>query len=207
MGKHYKKSSGTGKKTLIMLISLALILTVSAGSTLAFLITKTEEVTNTFTPSRISVEVEEPGWKTDNTVKKNVTIKNEGNIDSYIRIALVMNWQKYNPETQEYEIAPIPVAATDYTMTWHEQSGYNTTDWISETNANGVTYYYHKTAVNPGNSTGKLFDELKPSANANIPEGYTLVVDVLAQGIQAEPASVVADNWGVTVNNNGTITP
>jgi hypothetical protein len=38
------------------------------------------------------------------------------------------------------------------------------------------------------------------------PAGYTLSVEIVASAIQAEPITAAAENWGLTVDQNGVIT-
>lgn len=173
-------------------LALALVLTLTAGGTLAYLVANTDAVTNTFTPANTGIEIPE---EFDGQVKNNVKVKNTGDIDVYVRAMIVVTWQK-NGEVY----ATAPVAGTDYTISIGSNTG-----WTK--GADG--YYYYTSALKPNVSTGNLIDTCQPVAG-KAPEGYTLVVDVLAQAIQAEPDSVVTDVWksGVSgVNNNdGTLT-
>ena len=67
------------KKTLTALVSVALLLLVGSGSTLAYLFTNTDSVKNTFTPAQVSCAVVENGQAyTSNTV--NITNNNKSNV-------------------------------------------------------------------------------------------------------------------------------
>ena len=182
MGKHFKKNDKRSKKTYIMLFSLALILTMTVGGTLAFLIATDGPIVNTFLPTKTSISVEE---------NFDVTIKNNGNISAYVRAMVVVTWQNDAGEV----LGVKPVSGTDYNMIL-DGNGWDTNTSDS--------FYYYKTPVAANSSTGVLIDKCK-QLQAAPQEGYKLHVEILAQSIQAEPASVVADNWGVTVNSNGTI--
>ena len=155
------------KKTITMLVSLILILTIGVGGTLAYLITSTGEVKNTFTPSQVNISVNE---NVSNDVKSDVKIHNErDSVKAYIRAAIVVNW--VNDEGDVW--AATPVLGTDYTMT----------------TGNGWTlakdgYYYHRGAVEPNADTKVLITEAKYLANA--PDGYYLSIEILAQAIQAD---------------------
>lgn len=174
-------------------LALALVLTLTAGGTVAYLFTNTDAVTNTFTPAKTSIDVPE---EFDGKVKKNVTVQNTGDIDVYIRAMIVVTWQDKDGNVY----ATAPVKGTDYTISLG-----NNTGWTA--GADG--YYYYGSALKPSASTGKLIDTCKPVAGRE-PKDYTLVVDVLAQAIQTEPDSVVGAAWSnnkVTVTgNNGTLT-
>lgn len=162
-------------------LALALVLTLSVGGTIAYLITDTGPVTNTFTPGNVACEVIE---KFDGTTKSDVKIKNTGNTDAYIRAAIVVNWIDTNGH-----FAPEVVNNDEYRLDlgngWIEQGG----------------YYYWPSSVAASAETGKLIQSCSPNVTK---EGYTLCVEVLADAIQATPINAVKDAWGVTVTD-GTI--
>lgn len=171
------------KKATALLVSLVLLLTVTVGSTLAYLIDRTDPVVNMFAPSKVTVEVQETFT---NNVKSNVTIKNTGDIPAYIRAAVVITWQ----DDAGNVYGKAPVAKTDYTTTgmpgdWKEYDG----------------FYYWPVAVSKEESTGVLIGEVKPIAG-KAPEGYFLCVEILASGIQADGVNdsgtkAVEVAWGV----------
>lgn len=167
------------KKTILMLAAMALLLTVTVGSTIAYLETSTLPVTNTFTPASSGTTIEE---KFDDKVKNEVKIKNTGDIKSYIRAAVVITWQNAAGDV----FGTVPVAGTDYSITWTKDG------WTENGN-----FYYYNTAVEPGASTGVLFTACKP-LKAAPKDGYTLHVEIIAQSIQAEPISAVTEAWGWT---------
>lgn len=170
-------------------LALALVLTLSVGGTIAYLITDTRPVTNTFTPGNVDCQVIETF---DGTIKSDVKIKNTGNTDAYIRAAIVVTWQNASGNV----LGKAPVLGSDYTLELATDTGWNITT------SDG--YYYYATAVSVNNSTGILINEctvLKPAPA----EGYTLCVEVLADAIQATPIKAVKDAWGVTVDADGNI--
>ena len=86
-------------KKFIVVTALALLLFVTVGSTLAYIFTKTEPVENTFNPSKVACAVVENNNPDENradivlndSIKTNVQIKNTGDTDAYIRVAVVVN--------------------------------------------------------------------------------------------------------------------
>jgi len=174
-------------KSILMLTTMALLLVFAISGTIAYLMADTEPVVNTFTPASMGTEVVE---NFEGSVKNNVAVKNTGNIDAYIRAAVVITWQ--NEAGQVYAMKP--VEGTDYAISWTKDG------WTEEKDG----FYYHKTPVEPGASTGFLFTECKPLQAAPL-EGYTLHVEIIGQSIQAAPTSVVESVWGVTVGSDGTI--
>ena len=181
------------KRAGVLLAAIALLLAAAVGGTVAFLVDRTGDVVNTFNPTKVSVNIDE---KFDNFVKSDVKITNnvtdeQGGIAAYIRAKIVITWQDEDGNVY----GQMPAAGTDYTITWGSE-----TDWDIETSDG---FYYHKAPVAPGDSTGVLIEKCEP-VEANTPEGYNLHVEILAQGIQAAPTSVVAGEWGVNVERDET---
>lgn len=174
------------KKTLTALVSVALLLLVGSGSTLAYLFTNTDSVENTFTPAQVSCAVVENDQAyTSNTVnitnnnKSNVTIKNTSNVPAYIRAAIVVTWK--NADGTVYAVAP--KSGDDYKL--DIGSG-----WIP----NDEFYYYNSQVVADG-STSPLITLAQ--RNQAAPEGYYLSIEILAEAIQAEGMGVTSaqDAW------------
>ena len=165
----------------VALVALLLLLCCTVAGTLAYLVTSTDPVTNTFTPAEVKTEVTESFVEDKGElVKSNVQIKNNGNIDAYIRAAVIINWADANGNVYG---GGTPVEGTDYTAPVLQNG------WIKVGD-----YYYYTSAVPAGSSTGTLFapiEQLKTCKDTN----YGLQVTILADGIQAEPVHVVADVW------------
>lgn len=172
-------------RTFVVLASVLVLAIGLVGTTLAWLSTDTTPITNTFTPSETTVTVdEEPG-----ETKNNVKVTNTGDISAYIRATVVFTWQDKDGNVY----AQAPVKEKDYTLTWTME------DWVESGN-----YYYYTKAVAAGASTGVLFTNCAPKAG-QAPDGYQLCVEILAESIQADPASAVTEAWGVnptTLSNN-----
>ena len=156
------------KKTILMLATMVLLLTVTVGSTIAYLVTSSGPVENKFAPSRVASEVVEtftPGTAT----KQDVKIKNAGDTSAYIRAAIVITWK----DKDGYTMPEVPVAGTDYTIEINE------TAW---TLSKG--FYYYKEAVAPGASTKNLIE--KCESIGNYTDGRALCVEVIGSAIQSE---------------------
>lgn len=164
------------KKFITLLVSLLLVLCVTVGGSLAFLIDTTKPVENIFTPSKITTTVVE---ELKDGVKESVKIKNTGDTTAFIRAYVIVTWQ--NEQGEVYGAAP--VKGTDYTISdlgsgWFEADG----------------FYYHKAPVEKGQSTGVMFKEITAVAE-NFPEGYTLHVEIIGSGIQSVPDEAVESAW------------
>lgn len=175
-------------RTLVVISSVLALLLCAAGLTIAYIIDKTDPVTNTFTPSKVSCQVVETNWQDGNVVKENVTVANTGDTAAYIRSAIVVTWQ--NDRGEVYSQAP--VLGTDYSMDLNLNAG----GWVL--GADG--YYYHTSPVAVESSTQTLINSCSVLAPAPA-EGYTLSVEILASAVQSEPATAAEDAWGVTVDD------
>lgn len=173
------KSGFRWKRSGILLAAVIVLLAGAVGGTWAFLVAQSEPVQNNFTYAHVRCTIDE---KFENGVKSDVTIKNTGDIPAYIRARIVVTWKDANGN-----VSAVPVKDSDYTMTMG-------TGWTKGTDG----YWYCKTAVNPDGFTPELITECKKTSNADVPDGYDLSVEILADAIQSEPASAVKEAWGYT---------
>lgn len=188
-GKHPHKASGLMKKSLVLAVAVLLLVSATIAGALAFLTDSTTGLKNIFTPSQVKTQVEETF---QNGVKTNVTVKNTGDTSGWIRAAVVITWQ----DAQGNVYSQTPVKDTDYTITY-------TKNWL--TGKDG--FYYYPSPVDAGDSTGVLISQCKLMEKANVPQGYSLCVEIICSGLQSKPASVFNTNWassGLKVNEQGT---
>lgn len=171
------------KRQFVLTMSVVVLVLGVVGGSLAYLFTSTDDVVNSFTPADVPPEVTE---SFDGDVKQDVHVINNGNTDAYIRAAVVINWVDSDgnivsdPEGHTYD------CQFDLTSGWFE---------------GGDGFYYYKNPVAPSEATTDLITEAKPTSGTE----YQLKIDIVAQTIQAKPATVVAEKWGVTVAADGTI--
>mgnify|MGYP004703541295 CR=1 FL=1 len=183
-----KRVLKTNRKASVALVAILVLLCCAVAGTVAFLVTKTDSVVNTFTPSKVTTYVEE---EFNGQTKSNVKIQNTGNIDAYIRAAVIVNW--VNDAGEIYGTAPVAStedAPGDYTISYDE------TDWFK--GSDGYWYYTKPVAPSTENNpqyTGVLIESCAPAGQA--PAGYALQVTILADGIQSVPADAVQQAWGV----------
>ena len=172
------------KKLAAVLLSLSLLLAASLGTTIAYLMANTDDTVNVFTPGEVQTEIEEDF---DGEVKENVTVKNTGNVDAYLRAAIVVTWQ----DEEGNILASVPVLGTDYEMTLGTDTG-----WFQAEDG----YYYYSRPVPAGGKSGILIESCKPLVEK---EGCVLSVEILSSAIQSTPADAVTEAWGVTVDADG----
>lgn len=166
------------KKPSALLLALVALLGAVVGSTVAYLWTNSDAITNTFSPSHVTCKIEETF---ENDVKSNVSVKNTSDIEAYIRATYVVTWKDAGGN-----IAPQQPGEGDYTI------ALNATDWFKGSDG----YYYHKAPVAAGANTKVLINTCSPVAG-KAPEGYTLNVEILASAIQSVPSKVVEEAWKV----------
>ena len=171
------------RKWLGTLVALALVLCIAGGATLAFLMVTTPSMTNVFQYGHVTCAVQE---EFDGTTKSDVSIKNTGNTQSYIRVKLVFTWKD-----AEGNVSAQPVTDQDYKM------DLNKVDWFEKDG-----YYYAKAPVAPDHNTPDLIHSCTEIV-ANAPEGDTLSLEILADAIQSTPTKAVEQAWGVIVDTDG----
>ena len=188
-----KRVLKTNRKAPVALVAILVLLCCAVAGTVAFLVTKTDSVVNTFTPSKVTTYVEE---EFNGQTKSNVKIQNTGNIDAYIRVAVVANW--IDKDGNVYGGAT-PEAGKDYTLT--PKTGENE-NWFQGSDG----YYYCKTAIESGSETPVLIESCAKTTGAEVPEGYDLQVTILADGIQSVPADAVQQAWPAVQVSGGQLT-
>lgn len=185
-GAHSRKDSKPRfptNKAAVLLLSMILLIGIAVGTTVAFLVARTEPMKSTFEYAKVSCEV--------TGSKENVQIKNTGNTAAYIRATYVVTWR------DAYGKVAVSVPG-GYSYTLTENLGNN---WKKGTDG----YFYYTSPVAPGNST---LDSL-PTCNVTYPDNpeYTLSVEILAEAIQSEPAEAVQQAWGATLVGGQLIPP
>lgn len=165
------------------ILSIILILSFAVCGTLAYIVATTNDVQNQFLPASVTCQV---NANDDGTFD----VTNTGDVDAYIRAAIVVNWMDSSGNVRG--IAP---ASTDYLLT------VNTEDWWQDTNTG---YFYYKYSVKPTGTTHDLVTSFGIAANVTAPTGYSLSVEMVAEAIQADgdtdSGNVPAyqDAWGIT---------
>lgn len=163
------KSSHTAKKASALTIAIILILVMAIGGTVAFLVTHTDQIVNTFQPTDVTCEINED-FNDNNTVKTSAVVKNTGKIPAYIRVAVVAN-----TVDAEGNITGAKDVSNELA-----RSGWTKIDG----------YYYYNGVVQPRGKTADLLGD--DGINLN-----DIQVTILASAIQAEPDSAVAQAWSV----------
>lgn len=169
----------------VLLVSVALLLAAVSYSIAYLSWTNEEPIINMFVRARPDIEIEEDF----DEIKKDVAIKNVGNIDIYVRVHLRPEWMVC--DDSEPEVCETSgIAADDLVITVPST-------WIKLGD-----FYYYKTPLPAGDTTAVLVGQGGIAAPTAPADGLKYRVDVVSSSIQAEPAHAVETAWGVVVTNN-----
>ena len=166
------------KRTLVLLVSATLLLSIAVGTTIAYIITKTDTHNNTFEPPLLNLHLEEID-----------TIKNDGNVPVYVRAISIANW--LSTDDEHTISSDVPKINVDF-----EVVEFNVDGWFLA--SDGFYYYTKPLGANESVAIFTKIEQLKEK------EGYELRVQFLSSSIQANPTDAVMEAWpAVRVNENG----
>lgn len=169
-------------KKAVVLVALCICLTLcTVGSVWAYLVTKTDTISNRFVPAHISCRVVETF---QGGVKSDVMIQNTGNADAYIRAVVVATFVDADGKV----LAISPEEGVDYTVEWA------TNGWTLGSDG----FWYYADPVKPNAFTTHL---VETAVQITAPEHYTLNLQIVASAIQADPPAAVQSAWGITPVN------
>ena len=173
-------SPKSNKKSITMMVSLILILTIGVGGTLAYLITSTQEVKNTFTPAKNEIKIEEDF---DGGVKKNIGVTNKSDFPVFVRVQFVETWMKDGK---------VVVAPDGAEVVYPTSIG----GWVKHTDG----FWYYTKPVEAG-EIKYLYGDTGITVTKPAAVTAELNLEVLAQSVQAEPIEAVQELWGVNPTN------
>ena len=179
MAKEFKFLFCSGKKAILLLVLLCIIVTSVLSSTIALIIIKTNSLDNRFIPSNIESVID--GSK----------VKNTGDADAFVRATVVTTWVSETDDSVYH--AKSPTLGVDYALSF---SGGK---WVLGSDG----FYYYTSSVVGGGETEPLITNCSEIKRA--PDGYKLNVKIISSAIQADPSSVVEEAWGVSVRADGTL--
>jgi len=178
------KKNNRIKKLLITALTLAMILGLAVGATVAFVLTNTEELENTFVPGKVQVTVQLTPSNSTGTLSSAVVANDKSNIPVYIRVAVVTNWAHQNggvcgaEHTQQLPTIPLNTAE----------------GWVKGTDG----YYYYTKPVPVGQATENLLNaaiSLPTATDGCKAQVYVLATAIQAQGTNGENLAI-RDAWG-----------
>lgn len=183
--KYYKRRQHRGRRAAVI-ASVLLLLAPAAGGTIAWLSARTDAVTNTFLPSKVSCAVTEI-FDEDTGVKSAVNVVNTGDTDAYIRVRLVS--YRTNEKGQHIGgVAALPEFALG--ENWVLLDGF---------------YYYTLPVVPGAMPAANLADRIELTGEYKDADGGRQAIDVMAEAIQSVPSEAVGQAWGVSITE-GSVT-
>ena len=191
------------KKVILAVFAAIVLAAVLVGAVYAALQGKTE----TPVENSMSAETDPPltvseTW--NNTVKKDVSVNvGDPKYSVYVRADIVVTWKDKDGNVY----SKLPQAGTDYTIRLNTVSG--TPIAVEKWFFGADGFFYYTSPVVSGN-TDVLINECKVKADtAQIPEGYQLSVEIIAQTVQYKGTTdrdanitAVEDAWHVTLSQD-----
>ncbi|MEZ4358334.1 MAG: hypothetical protein R2876_06935 [Eubacteriales bacterium] len=178
-----------------VVIAFILLLTIvlcTAGFTIAWFIDSTDSIVNSFVPGNVAFNIEE-NFTNGDDVKEDVMFLNTGNIDAYIRVALVPIWRDEQGEGTAL------TADGTYTIDWPNDYDNN---WFVGDDG----YYYCKTPIKPGEYSPILIDECKVIEGLSEEyDGKTFELQVIISATQAEDTVAAQEVWPVIIDGDGNL--
>ena len=190
-------------RLLILIVGLTVVIA-SISVSVAYMLTRSDILTNIFVPAKVSCEVVEAVESGTEASKTSVKVKNTGDTDVYVRVRVVTYWEdsKGNPVARTSPENKFGAGSDDWK--------YNTTDWIYDDK--NQTFYY-KASVGKDQTTNDLLPtdskitlKVEEATQGNVKFTYHQVVEFIAEVIQSSPDDAVKEAWGVTLDGNDQIT-
>lgn len=153
-----------GKKRLILVSILILIVAIAASTTIAWFTAQSATLTNSFGIAEVTCQIDEEF--TDN-VKRNVRVQNTGTMKAYIRVALI-------PLMLDGDDIVCPTSALEDII-----MDVDTTTWVYGNDG----YYYCPVPIDSSGYTPILINECRIAPSSN----YAFELQIVAQAIQALP--------------------
>jgi len=157
-----------GKKRLILVVCLVLLLVIGVGTTMAYFHLASGPVINTFQAGSAGAKVNEV---VSSDTKEKITVTNTGKSPVYVRVRLVSYYEDADGNV-------LPQASPTLSFTKGSK-------WVPLGN-----YYYYNAPLAAGDTTEDLL-----GTDLAMSEGQ--VIEVMADTVQATPAQAVKDAWGV----------
>lgn len=180
-------------KTLpILIVTVLLVLLLLSGVVYAALRDTTAKVENGFETAYVECSVDE---KFDGIEKKEVKVKNTGNVPAFIRVKVVVNWLDKSGNVIMYPPDGCYTEVKLNASNWTNPNGDDTTA-VNSTKYLTNGYWYYKGIVQPEGSTDELINSIKATyTDVNLEEPPRLQVTIYAEAIQAAENQFDGDGY------------
>ena len=171
-----------------MALATVLLLALTIGGTVAWLTSKTSDITNTFTPSQVACAVNEI-FNEATGVKSQVNVTNFGDTDAFIRVRLV---------TYRTNDSKLHIGGAAEVPPFTPGNG-----WVKY----GDYYYYTKPVARGEMPENALIESITLKMEYQDTDGGHQAMDVMAEAIQSQPEAAVREAWGAgfSINQDGTL--
>lgn len=162
-------------KKFMIIFALVLCLSVSIGASLAYFSDYEEASGGATLDLGGKTEMSEG----DDHSQKDITISNTGKTNMIVRVAIMGEGVKY------FKKAP----------------AYDKNDWVTDTDSNGVTWYYYKKVLMPAETTSDILAKMEFSWEGEEPD-YTFEISVVhesAQAVYNGQTLAAPDGWNQSI--------
>ena len=162
-------------KLLATVLLLLVLLSATAGTVYAFLTAISAPTNNTLTPAPEKDPVVTQPNGNNSVLMENLCIKADNlGYPVYMRAVILVTWEDANGAIY----GDPPVEGRDYTLSLRVGDA---DPWFLGIDG----FYYHRSMVQPNSYTNILVEKMEQLATAQIPDGYSLHIQLVAQSIQA----------------------
>lgn len=169
-----RRRVGSARKNMGLIVALALILSIAVGGTVAWL-TSNVAIKNTMVPGNVPVEIVE---QDNGSVKSQITVFNRGNVQAYMRVAIVCN--NFDGTNVLLGNSSTTHASIDTTTNWQLMDD---------------GFYYYKGVVEPTKGVNLLKDSINyENAEVVVMAQTVQVLGTFTEGTASQKL------WGHTYN-------
>ena len=110
-----RKAAGKAPRRAPLALIVALAGVLAVGGTAAWIATSTKAVQNTFEPTEVTCAVSET-FANGDAVKKDVAVTNTGDVEAYVRVAVVASWVPEGAQANASVLGVAPELGVDYSL-------------------------------------------------------------------------------------------
>lgn len=172
----FRSLTSNTKRMLVLIISTAILLLGAVGTTIAFIVDRTETASNIFDPPVVRI-----------TLRDYDEITNIGTIPVYVRALAVVNWA--STEDEHTILAEKPKVGEDLSIT------FITENWFLASDG----FYYYKKMLQPGEHVALILEAIQNTEKL----GYEMELTILSSAIQVSDQAINVAWPAVRINEDG----
>ena len=172
----FRSLTSNTKRMLVLIISTAILLLGAVGTTIAFIVDRTETASNIFDPPVVRI-----------TLRDYDEITNIGTIPVYVRALAVVNWA--STEDEHTILAEKPKVGEDLSITFISE------DWFMGDDG----FYYYKKVLHPEDHIALMVEAVQLTEKL----GYEMELTILSSAIQISDEAINVAWPAVRINEDG----